>query len=74
MRTQLEKLVAEAMTMTAVDRAAFAQVLLESLGPAVEYDEAWELEIERRLSDIDKGIKKLIPIDDALAQVRSMLK
>lgn len=74
MDTQLEKLIAEALTMSAVDRAAFAQLLLESLPAEGNDDEAWEREIERRIADIENGTTRLIPIDDALAQVRSMLK
>lgn len=74
MDTQLEKLIAEALTMSAVDRAAFAQLLLESLPAGGNDDEAWEREIERRIADIENGTTRLIPIDDALAQVRSMLK
>lgn len=53
METQLEKLIAEALTMSAVDRAAFAQLLLESLPAEVNDDAAWERGIERRVANIE---------------------
>lgn len=74
MGTRLERLLAEALTMPATDRASFAQLLLESLQPDLEYDAAWEREIARRVTEIENGTTKLIPIADALAQVRSTLK
>lgn len=74
METQLEKLVAEALTMPAVDRAAFAQLLLESLPRDAQDDEVWEREIERRVASIESGATQLIPLEEALAKVRSKLK
>lgn len=74
MAAQLERLVAEAMLMSAVDRAAFAQMLLDSLQPDSQCDEAWEQEVERRVADIENGMTQLIPIEAALLQVRSLLK
>ncbi|SFV01739.1 addiction module protein [Pseudoduganella namucuonensis] len=74
MATQLEKLVTEALAMQEADRAALAQLLLESLHPDADYDEAWEREIERRVEEIENGTAQLIPLEDALAQVRATLK
>ena len=74
MRTQLEKLVIEAMTMSAVDRAVFAQMLLESLPADLGHDEAWEKEVDRRVAAIDSGMTNLVPIDEALSQLRSLIK
>jgi len=47
---------------------------LESLNANADYDVAWEQEIDRRLAEIDSGSVQLIPIEDALAKVRSTLK
>lgn len=74
MITSFERLAAEALKMSAVDRAAFAQLLLESLHPDEGHSEAWEREIQRRLSEIVNGKVKLVPIEEALAQLRSTLK
>ena len=74
MGSQLELLEAEALKLTAGERAAFAQVLLASLDEAAEIEEAYSVEIERRISDIESGAAQVIPIADALAQVRAALK
>jgi hypothetical protein len=70
METRLEKLIAEALAMPPADRAAFAQLLLESLPAEVSDGGAWEREIKCRVANIKNGITQLIPIDDALAQMR----
>lgn len=74
MATQLELLEAEALKLPAADRAAFAQVLLASLDEDAEIDEAWAQEVERRVAEIESGAAKVIPISEALAQVRAALK
>ncbi len=74
MGNKLEVLEAEALKLTSGERAAFAQLLLASLDEDVEVEEAWAAEVERRISDVEHGITQLIPIADALAQVRAALK
>lgn len=74
MGNKLELLEAEALQLTAGERAAFAQVLLASLDEDAEIEEAWAAETERRISDIESGAAQTIPIADALAQVRASLK
>lgn len=74
MENQLELLEAEALKLTAGERAAFAQMLLASLDEDAEIDAAWAEEIERRIADIENGVVQVIPIADALAQVRAALK
>ena len=39
-----------------------------------EIEEAWDIETERRIADIESGSTQVIPIADALAQVRAALK
>ena len=74
MGNQLELLEAEALKLTTGERAAFAQMLLASLDEDAEIVEAWALETERRLAEIESGAVQAIPIADALAQVRAALK
>ncbi|MFZ2629626.1 MAG: addiction module protein [Rugosibacter sp.] len=74
MGNQLEKLEAEALKLTSGERAAFAQLLLASLDEDTEIDDAWAVEIERRIADVDSGAVQAIPIAQALAQVRAVLK
>jgi putative addiction module component (TIGR02574 family) len=74
METQLEQLESEALKLSASERAALAQRLLASLDEDSEIDDAWAAEIERRVAEIEAGSVQLIPIAEALAQVRSRLK
>ena len=74
MGNQLELLEAEALKLTSGERAAFAQLLLASLDEDIEIEEAWATETERRIADIESGAVQVIPIVDALAQVRAALK
>ncbi|OAI04208.1 addiction module protein [Methylomonas methanica] len=74
MGTQLELLEAQALQLTVGERAAFAQLLLASLDEDAEIEEAWVAETERRISDIENGTVQVIPIAEALAQVRAALK
>lgn len=74
MGNQLELLEAEALQLTAGERAAFAQLLLASLDEDAEIEEAWAVETERRIFDIESGAVPTIPIAEALAQVRASLK
>jgi len=74
MGNQLEFLEAEALQLTAGERASFAQLLPASLDEDAEIEEAWAAETERRIFDIESGAVQVIPIADALAQVRASLK
>jgi putative addiction module component (TIGR02574 family) len=74
METQLERLETEALKLTPGERAALAQRLLASLDVDAEIEEAWATEVERRIADVESGAVQVIPIDEALAQVRSALK
>jgi len=74
MGNQLALLEAEALKLSVSDRAAFAQRLLASLDETAEIDEAWAVETERRIADIERGVVHVIPIGEALAEVRAALQ
>jgi putative addiction module component (TIGR02574 family) len=74
METELEKLEAEALKLTSGERAALAQRLLASLEEDTEIQEAWAVEVERRIAEVESGAVQLIPIEEALARVRAALK
>jgi len=74
MENQLELLEAEAMKLSSAERAVFAQLLLASLNEDTEIEEAWAIETERKIAEIESGTTHVIPIADALAQVRAALK
>ncbi|HEX8963736.1 MAG TPA: addiction module protein [Rhodocyclaceae bacterium] len=70
---RLELLEAEALQLTADERVTLAQRLLVSLDQDGELDEAWTAEIERRIAEIEGGAAKVIPMAEALDQVRALL-
>ena len=74
MATQFEMLEAEALKLTPSERAAFAQRLLESLDEDLEIQDEWAVEVERRIAEVETGAVQVIPIAEALAQVRAALK
>lgn len=74
MGSQLELLEAETLKLTAENRAAFAQLLPASVDEDAGMEEAWATETERRIAEIESGAVQVIPIADALAQVRAALK
>lgn len=74
METRLEKLEEEALKLTPGERAALAQRLLASLEEDAGIEEAWAAEVERRIAEAESGVVPLIPIAEALAQVRASLK
>jgi len=74
METQLEILESEALKLTPGERAALAQRLLASLDEDMEIEEAWAAEIDRRIADVESGAVQVIPIAEAVAQVRAAMK
>ncbi len=74
LQTQLEILEAEALKLAPGERAALAQRLLASLDEDAEIEEAWAVEVERRIADVESGTVQVIPIAEALARVRAALK
>ena len=74
MNTALEILFADALKLDSNERMRLVQLLLASLHEDTELHEAWAVEIERRIADIDSGVEKTIPMSEALAQVRRNLK
>ena len=74
METPLEILEAQALKLTASERAALAQRLLASLDEDAEIEEEWAAEIERRIAEVESGAVQVIPITEALASVRAALK
>ena len=74
METRLERLEQEALKLTPSERAALAQRLLASLDVDADIEEAWAAEVERRIADVESGAVQVIPMHEALAQVRSSLK
>ncbi|MDP9360217.1 MAG: addiction module protein [Acidobacteriota bacterium] len=63
----------QAMQLSMEERSWLADELWESARTAEEreIDKAWEVEIERRVAEIDAGTAKLIPGDEVLRDLRA---
>jgi hypothetical protein len=60
MANQLELLEAEALKLTAGERAAFAQRLLATLDEDAEIEDAWAVETERDLAaDLLQSVREM---------------
>lgn len=72
MSNALIELKEKAFHLTEAERAEFALSLLESLDDPADsgVEEAWRLEVERRVSEIERGEVQLIPGDEVFARLR----
>lgn len=74
MSTQLEIIEAQALSLTPEERAQLADRLITSLFEDQDIEEAWAVEVERRINDIERGRAKLIPASEAIARARAAIK
>ena len=74
MSTQFEDIEEQALKLTAEERAHLADRLLASLSEDPEIEEAWAIEVERRVADIESGRVHLVPAAEAIARARAALK
>lgn len=76
MKATLEKVAKEALSLSATDRAALTQILIQALdsespeNPA-QVEEAWQAEVERRVEEITSGRIKTIPAEEVFAKLRA---
>lgn len=75
MSDTLAELKQKASELSETERADLALSLIESLdGPAdPDVEEAWRVEIERRIGQIDRGEVQLVPGDEVFAKLRRRL-
>ena len=75
MSDTLTELKQKASQLSEAERAELALSLIESLdGPGdPDVEEAWRVEIERRIGQIDRGEVQLIPGDEVFAKLRRRL-
>jgi len=74
MSTQFEMIEAQALSLTPEERAQLADRLITSLFDGQDIEDAWAVEVERRIKDIESGRAKLIPASEALARARAAIK
>jgi putative addiction module component (TIGR02574 family) len=69
----IEKLVRDALTLSNRDRAELAHKLLVSLEDVAEenVDEAWDIEIGKRVDRIKEGTAKGRPAEEAFKDIRA---
>ncbi|OFZ88902.1 MAG: hypothetical protein A2V78_11430 [Betaproteobacteria bacterium RBG_16_64_18] len=75
MSTTLSELKEKASQLSETERAELALSLIESLDgpPDPNVEEAWRLEVERRVGQIERGEVELIPGDEVFARLRRRL-
>jgi putative addiction module component (TIGR02574 family) len=75
MTTLVDELSKKALELPAGERVRLAEKLLATVHEVdPEVEAAWDVEIQRRLAEIDRGTAKLIPADEVFAEVRRILK
>ena len=76
MQDQVIELALRGKALSPEERSRLVDLLLESLHePAVvEVDAAWELEIERRLTEYDRGEVKSIDAEEVFSKARSIAR
>jgi putative addiction module component (TIGR02574 family) len=72
--SNLEAVEAQALELTAEERARLADRLITSLFEDHEIENAWAAEVERRIEEIENGRAKLVPAADSIARARAAIK
>lgn len=73
MPKSLDAVTAEALQLTAEQRADLAERLLASIEPPAPLHPDWEAEIARRTADLDAGRTKTIPGETVFAEIRTLI-
>jgi putative addiction module component (TIGR02574 family) len=76
MSTTFEDIKEKAAQLSELERAELALALIESLDgpPDADVEEAWRIEVERRLDQIERGEVQLIPGDEVFERLRHRLR
>jgi putative addiction module component (TIGR02574 family) len=74
MSSRFEFLEAEALKLPPEERVLLADHLLASLGVHAEVEEAWVVEVERRLAEVEAGRVTLVPAEEAISRARKALQ
>jgi putative addiction module component (TIGR02574 family) len=76
MHDQVTELAQRGKELSPEDRSRLVDILLDSLNePATaELESAWDVEIERRLGEYDRGEVKSIAAEDVFSKARGIAK
>ena len=69
----LAALEAEALKLPPEERVLLADHVLASLRQQDEVEEAWGVEVDRRLAEVEAGDVSLIPVEQAIQRARQTL-
>ena len=73
MSTELAALEAEALKLSPEERVLLADHVLASLRQPNAVEEAWGVEVDRRLAEVEAGDVSLIPVEQAIQRARQAL-
>lgn len=73
MTTTLHGIATEALKLPNNEREALIETLVASVVPPSPLHPEWEVEIARRLADIQAGRVALIPSEQVFAEMRAMI-
>jgi len=73
MQASLDTIEAEALKLSPEDRIVLADHLLASVVGDSDVDEAWAVEVTRRIAEVEAGRMQLVPADQAVARARLAL-
>ena len=76
MKATLEKVAEEALGLSLSDRSALTRILIQTLDPepaedAAEVQQAWQVEVEKRVDEILSGRVKTVPAEEVFAKLRA---
>ena len=74
MGTSIEMLEAEVLQLPNAERSRLLERLITSFDPEPAIREAWIREAERRDAELDAGVTKSVPADEALSRIRASLR
>ena len=75
MGTDPEALRDAALALSEAERAKLARDLIASLDGPTDDDvaEAWDIELCRRINEVESGKAQLLDVEDALARIRARI-
>ena len=74
MSLTVETLKAEALRLSATERARLIERLIASLDIDPEIEDAWAAEVERGNAEIESGAVSLIPGPEAMAKLKDLFR
>ena len=73
MNTSLDSVTADALKLSAQERALLIERLVDTVLPAPPLHPSWDAEIARRATDMAAGATQFMPADAVMADVRAMI-